>query len=277
MHAEQNARNQAGGSSDAGVGDGEGEHRRSQNPFASEEEEDREDEEREERERADEIDVSGAGDFDEPWNIRPQALSRGLWQLGSSESRQTEGDENSSDEGGFGEEGDEEGGELGYGDRRGGNRGDFVEDEGEFLGEGGLRRRLSSTTEAKRRTSLEDEDDFEDGEVVRVGIGASRRGEGEGGWLGGGTVESMARGGFEEDEDGELVEVQHAETMGVDLVEEHLAVPRAHSPPPTTALQLENKLSSGPATDESVLVPKATEKLKDEPRPEVDVEPKMGN
>jgi hypothetical protein len=82
-------------------------------------------------------------------------------------------------------------------------------------GKGAGRRRLSVTTEAKRRTSLEDDDDEED-EVVQVkmaeadveaakGVGSDSVGGSMGGAVGGG-----------DDGDGELVEIQHAETMGVE-------------------------------------------------------------
>ncbi len=84
-------------------------------------------------------------------------------------------------------------------------------------GMGAGRRRLSVTTEAKRRTSLEDDDDEED-EVVHVkmaeadveapkGLGSVGGSESKGGAVGGG-----------DDGDGELVEIQHAETMGVESV-----------------------------------------------------------
>lgn len=80
-------------------------------------------------------------------------------------------------------------------------------------GKGAGRRRLSVTTEAKRRTSLEDDD--EEDEVVHVKMAEadidaakgleSGVSEGKGGAVGGG-----------DDGDGELVEIQHAETMGVE-------------------------------------------------------------
>lgn len=67
----------------------------------------------------------------------------------------------------------------------------------EFGTQGGGRRRLSVTTEAKRRTSLEDDDDEE---VVHVGLAEARDVEGVTG----------------EREDGELVEVMHAEMQGIE-------------------------------------------------------------
>lgn len=85
--------------------------------------------------------------------------------------------------------------ELGYGDRDSGREGR----ETEFGSDGqGGKRRLSVTTEAKRRTSLED-DDEEDG-VVHVGmeVGKDVVGEREGA------------------DDEELVEIQHAEMQGVE-------------------------------------------------------------
>jgi hypothetical protein len=63
------------------------------------------------------------------------------------------------------------------------------------------KRRLSVTTEAKRRTSLEDDDD--DDEVVHVAL-AEAHAEGKG---------DVREG---EGDDGELVEIQHAEMQGVE-------------------------------------------------------------
>ncbi|KAK0107929.1 hypothetical protein ONS96_003715 [Cadophora gregata f. sp. sojae] len=76
------------------------------------------------------------------------------------------------------------------------------------------RRRLSVTTEAKRRTSLEDDDDDED-EVVHVKMAEAdvedaKRVESASSIVGG------AVGGAGDDGDGELVEIQHAEMMGVE-------------------------------------------------------------
>lgn len=73
-------------------------------------------------------------------------------------------------------------------------------DDGFGLGGDGKsgRRRLSVTTEAKRRTSLEDDD--EDEEVVHVALAEARD----------------ERGVVEEREEGELVEVMHAEMQGVE-------------------------------------------------------------
>jgi hypothetical protein len=85
---------------------------------------------------------------------------------------------------------------------------DSDEDNHEFGGEGqsegvGGKRRLSVTTEAKRRTSLEDDDDDE--EVVHIAM-AEAHTEGEG-------KEKVAEG---ETDDGEMVEIQHAEMQGVE-------------------------------------------------------------
>jgi hypothetical protein len=68
------------------------------------------------------------------------------------------------------------------------------------------KRRLSVTTEAKRRTSLEDDD--EDEETVHVAM-AEAHAEGE-------PKEKTVEGGDGEGEDGELVEIQHAEMQGVE-------------------------------------------------------------
>lgn len=86
--------------------------------------------------------------------------------------------------------------ELGYGDRRQGR-------ENEFGGDGQGKRRLSVTTEAKRRTSLEDDDDDE---VVHVGLEV-----GNDVCVGGGREKGDGGG-----DDGELVEIQHAEMQGVE-------------------------------------------------------------
>lgn len=64
---------------------------------------------------------------------------------------------------------------------------------------GSGQRRLSVTTEAKRRTSLEDDD--EDDEVVHVKMAEAE-------------VDAAKKEG--EGEDGELVEIQHAEMQGVE-------------------------------------------------------------
>jgi len=98
------------------------------------------------------------------------------------------GDDVQSDESDSSNSSDEE---LGYGDRE-------RERETEFGSDGQGKRRLSVTTEAKRRTSLED-DDEEDG-VVHVGmeVGKDSVSEREGG------------------DDEELVEIQHAEMQGVE-------------------------------------------------------------
>jgi len=71
-------------------------------------------------------------------------------------------------------------------------------------GKGRVKRRLSVTTEAKRRTSLEDDD--EDEEVVHVAM-AEAQAEGKG----------ISREG---EDDGELVEIQHAEMQGVETESE---------------------------------------------------------
>ena len=68
------------------------------------------------------------------------------------------------------------------------------------------KRRLSVTTEAKRRTSLEDDD--EDEETVHVGM-AEADVEAE-------PKQKTVEGGEGEGEDGELVEIQHAEMQGVE-------------------------------------------------------------
>lgn len=89
--------------------------------------------------------------------------------------------------------------ELGYGDH-----GDDREMEFGADGQGG-KRRLSVTTEAKRRTSLEDDDDEVDG-VVHVGLHVA-------------DLEVGAPKGVEggaEGDDEELVEIQHAEMQGVE-------------------------------------------------------------
>jgi hypothetical protein len=65
----------------------------------------------------------------------------------------------------------------------------------EFGGDGQGKRRLSVTTEAKRRTSLEDDDEDE---VVHVGMAEE------------------AEPKTSEGDDGELVEIQHAEMQGVE-------------------------------------------------------------
>jgi hypothetical protein len=85
--------------------------------------------------------------------------------------------------------------ELGYGDR------DLEREsrETEFGGYGQGKRRLSVTTEAKRRTSLEDDDEEEDG-VVHVGMEVEK------------DIAVETEGGDE----GELVEIQHAEMQGVE-------------------------------------------------------------
>ena len=67
----------------------------------------------------------------------------------------------------------------------------------------GGKRRLSATTEATRRTSLEDDDEDEDEEVVHVAM-AEAHGEGKG------EVRDS------EGDDGELVEIQHSEMQGVE-------------------------------------------------------------
>ena len=82
--------------------------------------------------------------------------------------------------------------DLGYGDRERGDR------ETEFGSDGQGKRRLSVTTEAKRRTSLED-DDEEDG-VVHVGLEVGKEAVSE-------------REGVDDEE---LVEIQHAEMQGVE-------------------------------------------------------------
>jgi hypothetical protein len=86
--------------------------------------------------------------------------------------------------------------EPGYGDR------DREGRENEFGGDGQGKRRLSVTTEAKRRTSLEDDDD-EDG-VVHVGLEVGKEIGGE------------RERGLEGGDDEELVEIQHAEMQGVE-------------------------------------------------------------
>jgi hypothetical protein len=81
--------------------------------------------------------------------------------------------------------------------------GDIVSSEGaRYSG----KRRLSVTTEAKRRTSLEDDD--EDEETVHVAM-AEAHAEAE-------PKEKTLEGGDGEGEDGELVEIQHAEMQGVE-------------------------------------------------------------
>ena len=68
----------------------------------------------------------------------------------------------------------------------------------------GEKRRLSVTTEAKRRTSLEDEDEDEDEEVVHVAMTEAHA-----------EAEGRPEAGAEVD-DGEMVEIQHAEMQGVE-------------------------------------------------------------
>jgi hypothetical protein len=72
--------------------------------------------------------------------------------------------------------------------------------EGEYKG----KRRLSATTEAKRRTSLEDDD--EDEEVVHVAMAEADVEAGMG----------IEKGAVREGDDEELVEVHHAETQEVE-------------------------------------------------------------
>lgn len=83
---------------------------------------------------------------------------------------------------------------------------DSDEDGRRFGGDGeGYKgkRRLSATTEAKRRTSLEDDDEDED-EVVHVAMAEA-------------DMEANAeKGAVREGDDDELVEVHHAETQGVE-------------------------------------------------------------
>ncbi len=86
--------------------------------------------------------------------------------------------------------------ELGYGDRRQGR-------ENEFGGDGQGKRRLSVTTEAKRRTSLEDDDEEE---VVHVGLDVGSDI----------CVGGERERGLEVGDDGELVEIQHAEMQGIE-------------------------------------------------------------
>jgi len=88
----------------------------------------------------------------------------------------------------------------GYGDRALGGAEFGSDGQSERVG----KRRLSVTTEAKRRTSLEDDD--EDEEVVHVAM-----------------AEAEAEVGKEDEgkeEDGELVEIQHDETQGVEAAKE---------------------------------------------------------
>jgi hypothetical protein len=90
----------------------------------------------------------------------------------------------------------------GYGDRALGGAEFGSDGQSERVG----KRRLSVTTEAKRRTSLEDDD--EDEEVVHVAMA---------------EAEAEAEAGKEDEgkeEDGELVEIQHDETQGVEAAKE---------------------------------------------------------
>lgn len=80
---------------------------------------------------------------------------------------------------------------------------DSDEENEVFRGHGTGKRRLSVATEAKRRTSIEDDDE----EVVHVSMAEQHMGKDHG--------ESRAEGG---EDDGELVEIQHAEMHGVEEV-----------------------------------------------------------
>lgn len=107
-------------------------------------------------------------------------------------------------------------GATGANDGQGSSDGDSDEDSDEDgfgsaagFGEGRGRRRLSSTTEAKRRTSLEDDDDED--EVVHVKLVEREGLLGDG--LTGGLGESEKVQGPDGD-DGELVEMEHAEMGG---------------------------------------------------------------
>lgn len=71
------------------------------------------------------------------------------------------------------------------------------DDDGEGLGEEGRKRRLSSTTEATRRTSIEDEDEEDGEDVVHVKM----------------DVTGL---GMKGEDDGELVEIGHEEMQGVE-------------------------------------------------------------
>jgi len=140
------------------------EHRKSLNPFATDEDDDSDD---------------GEGDFTigdlEVEEEGKGHIPTGTSLVGAEESLlHGSSDKNSSDE-----DSDEE-----YG-------------SGKFGGDGQGRRRLSVTTEAKRRTSLEDDD--EDEVLVHVAMEAPEE------------VKAEALG-----DDEELVEVQHAEMQGVE-------------------------------------------------------------
>jgi hypothetical protein len=92
----------------------------------------------------------------------------------------------------------------GYGDRALGGAEFGGDGQSERVG----KRRLSVTTEAKRRTSLEDDD--EDEEVVHVAMAEAE-------------AEAEAEAGKEDEgreEDGELVEILHDETQGVEAAKE---------------------------------------------------------
>jgi hypothetical protein len=93
--------------------------------------------------------------------------------------------------------------EIGYGDRALGGT-DFGADGQE--GFSGSKRRLSVTTEAKRRTCLEDDDD-EDEEVVHVAMAEADAEAGK---------EAEKNHASGEGDDEELVEIQHAEMHGVE-------------------------------------------------------------
>jgi hypothetical protein len=90
--------------------------------------------------------------------------------------------------------------EVGYGDHALGGT-DFGADGPEDFS--GPKRRLSVTTEAKRRTILEDDD--EDEEVVHVAMAEADAEAGK-----------EAEKGHAEGDDEELVEIQHAEMQGVE-------------------------------------------------------------
>jgi hypothetical protein len=90
--------------------------------------------------------------------------------------------------------------EIGYGDHALGETDFGADGQEEFSG---LKRRLSVTTEAKRRTSLEDDD--EDEEVVHVAMAEADAEAGK-----------EAEKGHAEGDDEELVEIKHAEMQGVE-------------------------------------------------------------
>ncbi|KAL2069897.1 hypothetical protein VTL71DRAFT_14576 [Oculimacula yallundae] len=219
LHSKQNAQNAI--SSNGGERAEEAEHQKNLNPFAAEEDDEDDDSEND-----------GDGDFNigdlegEDEGMGLVGGGRGDTRREGEEKREQRGknsdddvrsdddiDINSSDDdsdGGYGhalksrsriadEEGEGEG--LGNGASASGSAG--AGNKGRGSG-----RRLSVTTEAKRRTSLEDDDEDE---VVHVSMKAedmldARRGAGGDG--------KTAAGGPVGEDDGELIEIQHSETLG---------------------------------------------------------------